>query len=460
MSKRPRSDGGSSSGPEDDPDDEPAASQDFPAGMGPGLEEEEDGEDLIGDDMGADYRALGAMDEYEADGLDEAEYGDMDARARADAEAILEARDRRERSSRMPQALLTSDDDEGGEERPARRRRRQRGEMADDGADADEAMFEEAFADDDVSGLNLEDYNVPLTEWISKDTVGDEIKRRFRQFLRTFQGRGAVAAGDNSNPVYANKVQQMCANNEESLEVSYLDMSHAVPILAIWVADCPREMLKLLDEAAMAVVRMSTMYPKYEQIHPIIHVRVTDLPIHDSIRELRQVHMGCLVKISGVVTRRSAVFPQLKICKYNCTNCGYVMGPYTVNGAETKMAGVQCPACQAKGPYTLNTEQTVYCNYQKLTLQESPGSVPAGRLPRHKEVVLLWDLIDVARPGEEIEVTGVYTCNLDNSLNRKSGFPVFSTFDIISDATPSSATARIRAASLPSFDLAAAAFAA
>ena len=61
--------------------------------------------------------------------------------------------------------------------------------------------------------------------------------------------------------------------------------------------------------------------------------------------------------ISGVVTRRSAVFPQLKICKYNCTNCGYVMGPYTVNGAETKMAGVQCPACQAKGPYTLNTEQ-------------------------------------------------------------------------------------------------------
>ena len=54
MPKRPRSDGGSSSGPEDDPDDEPAASQDFPAGMGPGLEEEDDGEDLIGDDMGAD----------------------------------------------------------------------------------------------------------------------------------------------------------------------------------------------------------------------------------------------------------------------------------------------------------------------------------------------------------------------------------------------------------------------
>jgi len=46
--------------------------------------------------------------------------------------------------------------------------------------------------------------------------------------------------------------------------------------------------------------------------------------------------------------------------------------------------------------------QTVYRNYQKMTLQESPGSVPAGRLPRHREVVLLWDLIDSAKPGEEV----------------------------------------------------------
>ena len=91
------------------------------------------------------------------------------------------------------------------------------------------------------------------------------------------------------------------------------------------------------------------------------------------------------------------------------------------------MMGTQCPSCHAKGPYSLNTEQTQYCNYQKVTLQESPGSVPAGRLPRHKEIILLWDLIDVARPGEEIEVTGVYTTNFDASLNRKSGFPVFST---------------------------------
>jgi hypothetical protein len=43
-----------------------------------------------------------------------------------------------------------------------------------------------------------------------------------------------------------------------------------------------------------------------------------------------------------------------------------------------------------------------------MTLQESPGSVPAGRLPRHREVILLWDLIDSAKPGEEVVRVNAY----------------------------------------------------
>jgi DNA replication licensing factor MCM2 len=44
----------------------------------------------------------------------------------------------------------------------------------------------------------------------------------------------------------------------------------------------------------------------------------------------------------------------------------------------------------------------VYRNFQKITLQESPGTVAPGRLPRSKEVVLLHDLIDTVRPGDEV----------------------------------------------------------
>ena len=137
-------------------------------------------------------------------------------------------------------------------------------------------------------------------------------------------------------------------------------------------------------------------------------------------------HLGNLIKVRGVVTRRSGVFPQLRLVRYDCGGCGEVLGPFAFNG-EREARPAQCPACGAKGPFTVNAAETLYQNYQKLTLQESPGSVPPGRLPRHKEVVLLHDLIDCARPGEEIEVTGVYCSGYDPSLNARNGFPVFST---------------------------------
>ena len=133
-----------------------------------------------------------------------------------------------------------------------------------------------------------------------------------------------------------------------------------------------------------------------------------------------------MVRVPGVVTRRTSVFPQLKQVKYDCAKCGCILGPFQQSMAqETRLSS--CPECQSKGPFTVNAEQTIYRNYQKITLQESPGSVPAGRLPRTKDVVLIGDLIDSARPGEEIEVTGIYRNNFDASLNHLHGFPVFAT---------------------------------
>jgi DNA replication licensing factor MCM2 len=65
----------------------------------------------------------------------------------------------------------------------------------------------------------------------------------------------------------------------------------------------------------------------------------------------------------------------------------------------------------------VNMEKTLYKNYQRITIQESPGKVPPGRLPRSKDAILLGDLCDLCKPGDEIELTGVYTNNYDGSLN-------------------------------------------
>ena len=43
-----------------------------------------------------------------------------------------------------------------------------------------------------------------------------------------------------------------------------------------------------------------------------------------------------------------------------------------------------CVFCQRKGGLEFYSQNTVYRNYQKMTIQESPGTVSAGRIPRSK----------------------------------------------------------------------------
>lgn len=219
-------------------------------------------------------------------------------------------------------------------------------------------------------------------------------------------------------------VNEIVSANKCSLEIDYKQFISVHPNIAIWLADAPQSVLEVMEDVAQRVV--FDLHPNYKNIHQKIYVRITNLPIYDQIRDIRQIHLNTMVRIGGVVTRRSGVFPQLQQVKYDCNKCGSILGPFFQNSYSEVKVG-SCPECQSKGPFTVNVEQTVYRNYQKLTLQESPGTVPAGRLPRYKEVILLNDLIDCARPGEEIEVTGIYTNNFDMSLNTKNGFPVFAT---------------------------------
>jgi DNA replication licensing factor MCM2 len=105
--------------------------------------------------------------------------------------------------------------------------------------------------------------------------------------------------------------------------------------------------------------------------------------------------------VYGVVTRRSAVLPQIKYVTFVCTKCNHTAGPFYQDSADPIKIS-QCSACNSRGPFAVKSEMSSYRDFQKITLQESPGSVPPGRLPRHKEVILLGDLVDSVRPGEEI----------------------------------------------------------
>ncbi|KAL7241379.1 hypothetical protein ACSBR2_006902 [Camellia fascicularis] len=410
-------------------------------------EEEEEGEDLFNDNYMDDYRRMDEHDQYEPVGLDESleDERDLDqimADRRA-AELELEARDGRASQRKLPQLLHDQDTDDDNY-RPSKRSRAdfrppttarsfddtdamqsspgrsQRGHSREDVPMTDQTDYEPYDDDNDDEG-EFEMYRVQgtLREWVTRDEVRRFIAKKFKEFLLTYH-----KSNNDEDIVYVRQINEIVLANKCSLEIDYKQFIYVHPNIAIWLADAPQSVLEVMEEVAKNVV--FELHPKYKQIHQKIYVRITNLPVYDQIRNIRQIHLNTMIRIGGVVTRRSGVFPQLQQVKYDCNKCGMILGPFFQNSYSEVKVG-SCPECQSKGPFTVNIEQTIYRNYQKLTLQESPGIVPAGRLPRYKEVILLNDLIDCARPGEEIEVTGIYTNNFDLSLNTKNGFPVFST---------------------------------
>lgn len=387
--------------------------------------DEEDGEDLM-ENLQADYRANEREDHYDlGDGnIDDNDYDDMDAATRRRIDERLDRRDEllAESGSRARgQAFLDDGDDNMDDINefglPIQRRRRRQGQFDED---ADE-LLDDAEIDPFTEELSLEsltDIKAPnITEWVLQPAVSRSIARELKSFLLEY-------TDEKGRSVYGARIRTLGEINAESLEVSYAHLADSKAILALFLATLPAEMLKIFDIVAMEATELH--YPNYLQIHQEIHVRITHFPNHLNLRDLRENSLNQLVRVSGVVTRRTGVFPQLKYVKFDCLKCGVVLGPF-VQDSNTEVKVLFCTNCHAKGPFKINSEKTLYRNYQRITLQEAPGSVPAGRLPRHREVVLLWDLVDLAKPGEEIDVVGIYKNNYDGQLNAKNGFPVFAT---------------------------------
>ena len=399
-------------------------------------EDEGEGEDLIENAM-KDYQRIDALDTYGTEGIDDREYESMDREKRLAADAEIARRERVNRNSAGVFYGAALDDFQIEEDDEARRLRREQfrrpHRLDEEGVPEEE---EEREREDDE--VNLEAFSVPLREWIAQDRTRREIQRRFRKFLATF--RGLTADGRNRGPlIYEPKIRSMAANNGQTLEVSFLHFADVEPTMGIWLQEAPRDMLDILNESATKYTL--DLFPHYNAIRDEIHVRFSDYPILDSLRDLRRLHLDTLVKITGVVTRRSAVFPQVKLAYYDCARCNYTLGPYRVDAVATGAASAGgmdaegstlnapgvCANCESQGPFKLNSAKTQYRNYQRVTIQETPGTVPPGRVPRSKVLIFSNDLCDRARPGEEVEVTGIYTFFHNFGMSSKTGFQVFDT---------------------------------
>jgi replicative DNA helicase Mcm len=75
-------------------------------------------------------------------------------------------------------------------------------------------------------------------------------------------------------------------------------------------------------------------------------------------------------------------------------------------------------------------KQSTFMNSQEIRIQERPEDLPPGQLPRAMDIRLSEDLVDIARPGDRVSVTGIARAQQE-FVGRKTRLR---TFELLMDA--------------------------
>ncbi len=224
---------------------------------------------------------------------------------------------------------------------------------------------------------------------------------RFREFFQAYQD-------ENGRHIYVGQVQKMSLEGLLSLFVNYDDLLRFDPESAKKLREEPELTIKAADDALVEVLKIEdSIYASSDETEGLFHVRFSNLPDLVNLRRLRSVHLGKLLAVEGIIIRQTVVKPLLIQGVFQCARCGEVHYVSQEGGYYTEPTKCVNPNCGKNGPFNLLTEESTYTDFQSITVQEKPESLPPGQIPRSVPARLIGDLVDTVRAGDRAIVSGI-----------------------------------------------------
>lgn len=122
------------------------------------------------------------------------------------------------------------------------------------------------------------------------------------------------------------------------------------------------------------------------------------------------------VGVQGIVTSISRVKPKLMKSAHYCEatkkhSTKEYEDRYALKSQQINASNIAIPIYddnENKNPLSMEYGLCEYHDIQTIVLQEMPEKVPAGLLSRSIEVVLQNDLVDLTKPGDRVQINGVF----------------------------------------------------
>ncbi|KAI2602822.1 MCM-domain-containing protein [Hypoxylon sp. NC1633] len=140
-------------------------------------------------------------------------------------------------------------------------------------------------------------------------------------------------------------------------------------------------------------------------------------------RTLSSNHLNHMVSIEGIVTRCSLIRPKVvKSVHYNEKKNIFHFREYRdqtmTNGVTT--SSVYPQEDEEGNPLLTEYGFCTYRDHQTISIQEMPERAPAGQLPRGVDVILDDDLVDKVKPGDRVQLVGIFRTLGNRNTNHNS----------------------------------------
>jgi replicative DNA helicase Mcm len=212
----------------------------------------------------------------------------------------------------------------------------------------------------------------------------------------------------------------MMAKKIQYLVVDYNDLV-SVPEIESTFNTNPDEILSMFAGAIKDILK--ERLPQYaEKIRHDVRVRIANYPAQRSLREINAEVIGKLTSVSGMVVRSSEIKPLAKELVYICP-VAHETRIVQEKGLEFNVP-LKCSDSKCTNrDLELSPEKSRFIDFQMVRLQELPEDLPPGQLPHYVDVTVLQDLVDNARPGDRVILTGLVRIEQEHipSMRGKTG---------------------------------------
>lgn len=223
----------------------------------------------------------------------------------------------------------------------------------------------------------------------------ESMEEAFTRFIEDYED-------DESVLTYEQAISEMVVRGDKSLVINFTHLYGFDMDLARSVLEDPENLAPIFGSVVRSKLR--TRDPLFAESLNRVNVRFRSLPTDTQLRKIGSDNISHLVMVNGIIVRASSITPLVIRATFRCPVCGEMN--HLEQSGQTLMKPQKCLACDNRKGFELVPKESVFIDSQKVTIQERPEDLPPGQLPRSINVELKDDIVDIARPGDRITLTG------------------------------------------------------